>query len=77
MNTQTTTAKPKAAKAEFVATFIKADGSPRTMRFAATLERIAAASGVITVWDVENRGLRKLNLNTLVGRILPVTNLAA
>jgi len=47
------------------------------MRFAATLERIAAASGVITVWDVENRGLRKLNLNTLVGRILPVTAQAA
>lgn len=65
--------KPKSTKAEFVATFIKADGSPRTMRFASTLERVAAASGMISVWDVEKRGVRRLNLDTLVGRIIPLT----
>ena len=76
MNAQTqpaTTAKPKSTKAEFVATFIKADGTPRTMRFASTLERVAAATGIITVWDVEKRGVRRLNLDTLVGRVIPVT----
>ena len=65
------------ARAEFVATFIKADDSPRTMRFASTIERITnATSGMLTVWDVEKRGLRRLNLDTLVGRILPVTTAA-
>jgi hypothetical protein len=26
--------------------------------------------GLITVWDVESRGLRKFNLDTLLGRII-------
>lgn len=74
MNADTQSGKPaKSTKAEFVATFIKADGTPRTMRFASTLERIASATGIITVWDVEKRGVRRLNLNTLVGRVIPVT----
>jgi hypothetical protein len=73
MNAETQSTKPKTTKAEFVATFIKADGSPRTMRFASTLERVAAATGMITVWDVEKRGVRRLNLDTLVGRIIPLT----
>ena len=71
------TSKPakKRKSAEFIATFIKADGSPRTMRFACTPERLAHAfPGMdyqMTVWDVENRGLRRLNLATVIGRILP------
>ena len=71
------TSKPtkKSKSAEFIATFIKADGSPRTMRFACTPERLAHAfPGMdyqMTVWDVENRGLRRLNFATVVGRILP------
>jgi hypothetical protein len=36
-------AKKKSKSAEFIATFIKADGSPRTMRFACTPERLAHA----------------------------------
>ena len=74
MNAETQSEKPaKSTKAEFVATFIKADGSPRTMRFASTIERVAVATGMITVWDVEKRGVRRLNLDTLVGRIIPLT----
>lgn len=73
MNAETQSTKPKSTKAEFVATFIKADGSPRTMRFASTIERVAAATGMITVWDVEKRSVRRLNLDTLVGRIIPLT----
>ena len=73
MNAETQSTKPKTTKAEFVATFIKADGSPRTMRFASTIERVAAATGMITVWDVEKRSVRRLNLDTLVGRIIPLT----
>ena len=68
-------AKKKSKSAEFIATFIKADGSPRTMRFACTPERLANAHpGMdyqMTVWDVENRGLRRLNFATVIGRILP------
>ena len=73
----TATAKPKkkSRSAEFIATFIKADGSPRTMRFACTPERLAHAfPGMdyqMTVWDVENKGLRRLNFATVIGRILP------
>ena len=76
LNTNATaTAKPKkkSRSAEFIATFIKADGSPRTMRFACTHERLNQTSGRLTVWDLENRGLRRLNLATLVGRILPAS----
>ena len=70
-------AKPakKRKSAEFIATFIKADGSPRTMRFACTPERLAHAfPGMdyqMTVWDVENKGLRRLNFATVIGRVLP------
>ena len=68
-------AKKKSKSAEFIATFIKADGSPRTMRFACTPERLANAfPGMdyqMTVWDVENKGLRRLNFATVIGRILP------
>ena len=74
MNAETQSEKPaKSTKAEFVATFIKADGSLRTMRFASTIERIAATTGMITVWDVEKRSVRRLNLDNLIGRIIPVT----
>ena len=65
----------KRKSAEFIATFIKADGSPRTMRFACTPERLAHAfPGMdyqMTVWDVENKGPRRLNFATVIGRILP------
>ena len=69
------TPKKKSKTAEFIATFIKADGQPRTMRFACTHERLANVKpGMdfqMTVWDVESRGLRRLNLATVIGRILP------
>ena len=66
----------KASKnAEYIATFIKADGNPRTMRFACSAQRLATVKpGMdfqMTVWDVESRGLRRLNLATVIGRILP------
>ena len=75
--TTAATAKParKSKTAEFIATFIKADGTPRTLRFASTPERLANVKpGMdfqMTVWDVENKGLRRLNLATVIGRILP------
>ena len=72
-NVTTATPARKIKTAEFIATFIKADGSPRTMRFACTHERLNQTSGRLTVWDLENRGLRRLNLATLVGRILPAS----
>ena len=71
-------AKKKSKSAEFIATFIKADGSPRTMRFACTPERLANTKpGMdyqMTVWDVENKGLRRLNFATVIGRILPAAS---
>ena len=67
--------KKKSKTAEFIATFIKSDGQPRTLRFACTHERLANVKpGMdfqMTVWDVENKGLRRLNLATVIGRILP------
>ena len=75
--TTAATTKPakKSKTAEFIATFIKSDGQPRTIRFACTHERLANVQpGMdfqMTVWDVENRGLRRLNLATVIGRILP------
>jgi uncharacterized OB-fold protein len=70
-----TTPKKKSKTAEFIATFIKSDGQPRTMRFACTHERLSNVKpGMdfqMTVWDVESRGLRRLNLATVIGRILP------
>ncbi|MFZ4764655.1 MAG: hypothetical protein ACOYMN_06840 [Roseimicrobium sp.] len=69
------TPKKKSKAAEFIATFIKADGQPHTLRFACTHARLAMVKpGMdfqMTVWDVENKGLRRLNLATVIGRILP------
>ena len=47
------------------------DGQARTMRFT-TSEANLKKCGLITVYDVENRGLRKFNLSTLIGRIAMV-----
>ena len=73
--TAVTTPKKKSKTAEFIATFIKSDGQPRTLRFACTHERLANVKpGMdfqMTVWDVQNKGLRRLNLATVIGRILP------
>ena len=77
------TTKPvkKSKTAEFIATFIKSDGSPRTLRFACTHERLANVKpGMdyqMTVWDVESKGLRRLNLATVIGRILPAALITA
>ena len=81
-NVTNATTKPakKSKTAEFIATFIKADGAPRTLRFACTHERLANVKpGMdfqMTVWDVENKGLRRLNLATVIGRILPAVTAA-
>ena len=53
---------------EYVGTFIKASGAARTMRFV-TSETNLRTRGLITVFDVEKRSLRKFNLATLVGRL--------
>lgn len=73
--------KKKSRTAEFIATFIKSDGQPRTLRFACTHERLSNVKpGMdfqMTVWDVESKGLRRLNLATVIGRILPAAAIAA
>jgi hypothetical protein len=71
MNTQSTTAAA-GRRTEFVGTFIKASGAARTMRFVTSPEKLHAG-GLITVFDVERRGLRKFNLATLVGRLTALT----
>ena len=58
-------------RSEYVGTFIKASGEARTMRFTTSAANLAKR-GLITVWDVERRGLRKFNLATLVGRLAEV-----
>jgi hypothetical protein len=58
-------------RTEYVGTFTKASGEARTMRFVASETNIRAG-GLITVFDVENRGLRKFNLGKLVGRLSAV-----
>jgi len=58
-------------RTEYVGTFTKATGEARTMRFT-TSETNLQKRGLITVYDVENRGLRKFNLSTLIGRIAVV-----
>ena len=63
--------KTASKKTEYVGTFIKATGQPRTMRFVTSPEKLLAG-GLITVFDVENRGLRKFNLARLVGRLSAV-----
>ena len=55
-------------RTEFVGTFIKASGAARTMRFVTSPEKLRGG-GLITVYDVEKRSLRKFNLATLVGRL--------
>lgn len=71
MNTQSTNAQA-GRRTEFVGTFIKASGAARTMRFVTTPDKLRGG-GLITVFDVEQRGLRKFNLATLVGRLSAVT----
>ena len=53
---------------EYVGTFIKATGAARTMRFVTSPDKLRSG-GLITVYDVEKRSLRKFNLTTLVGRL--------
>lgn len=55
-------------RTQYIGAFVKASGEARTMRFT-TSEVNLTKHGLITVWDVENRGLRKFNLGTLVGRL--------
>ena len=55
-------------KTEYVGTFIKATGAARTMRFVTSPDKLRNG-GLITVFDVEKRSLRKFNLTTLVGRL--------
>ena len=58
----------KQPKLEYVGTFIKASGAARTMRFVTSPDKLRSG-GLITVFDVEKRSLRKFNLATLVGRL--------
>ena len=59
---------PAGRRTEFVGTFIKATGAARTMRFVTSPDKLRSG-GLITVFDVEKRSLRKFNLTTLVGRL--------
>ena len=72
MNTQPISAQA-GRRTEFVGTFIKASGAARTMRFVTSPDKLRSG-GVITVFDVERRGLRKFNLAKLVGRLSAVTS---
>ena len=63
----------KTPKAQYVGTFIKASGEARTMRFV-TSEQNIRSGGLITVYDVENRSLRKFNLGKLVGRLTAIAS---
>ena len=58
-------------RSEYIGTFIKASGEARTMRFTTSAANLGKR-GLITVYDVESRGLRKFNLNTLIGRLSAV-----
>ena len=60
-------------KTEYLGTFIKASGAARTMRFVTSPEKLRSG-GLITVFDVEKRSLRKFNLATLVGRLSIITS---
>jgi hypothetical protein len=71
MYMQSTTAQA-GRRTEFVGTFIKASGAARTMRFVTSPDKLRGG-GLITVFDVEKRSLRKFNLATLVGRLSAVT----
>jgi hypothetical protein len=70
MNSPSTNAQT-GGRTEFVGTFIKASGAARTMRFVTSRDKLRSG-GLITVFDVEQRGLRKFNLATLVGRLSTV-----
>ena len=59
-------------KTEYLGTFIKASGAARTMRFVTSPDKLRSG-GLITVFDVEKRSLRKFNLATLVGRLTALT----
>ena len=61
----------KTPKPQFIGTFLKASGEPRTMRFVTSPENLRKG-GLITVFDLEKRSLRKFNLTTLVGRLSAV-----
>ena len=63
----------KQPKLEYVGTFIKASGAARTMRFVTSPDKLRSG-GLITVFDVEKRSLRKFNLATLVGRLSAITS---
>lgn len=58
-------------RTQYIGTFVKASGEARTMRFTTSPDKVAGR-GLITVWDVESRGLRKFNLGTLVGRLTAI-----
>ena len=58
----------KQPQTEYVGTFIKATGAARTMRFVTSPDKLRSG-GLITVFDVEKRSLRKFNLTTLFGRL--------
>ena len=58
----------KTNKSQYVGTFLKASGEARTMRFV-TSEQNIRSGGLITVFDVENRGLRKFNFAKIIGRL--------
>jgi len=58
----------KTPKLQYLGTFLKASGEARTMRFV-TSEQNIRSGGLITVFDVENRGLRKFNFAKISGRL--------
>ena len=61
--------------AEFLATFIKANGQLRTMHFAASTDKINGyiqSGKMATVFDVEKGALRKFNFATLQGGVTQV-----
>ena len=62
----------KQPSTEYVGTFIKATGAARTMRFVTSPDKLRSG-GLITVFDVEKRSLRKFNLATVVGRLTALT----
>ena len=65
-----TTAPKKPARQAYTGTFVKVDGSIRSMKFMATEKQIADRKPML-VWDVEKNGLRQFNFKTLIGRVLP------
>ena len=65
----------KSATAEFIGTFLKANGEVRTMHFATSEKKISGhiANGTMaTVFDVEKKSLRKFNFAKMIGTIAAV-----